>query len=355
MTPDDEVYSLNTEEEYENLRSLQYSKPIKVFIIAKPSELSLAEVQPKEQEELQIEEIEGSDSHIEAMSLSLEESDKQDRNSENHEMEIRSESSAKEEQQENSIEDLIGKLQRNCEAKLSEVPDLKPDQESQIKGLVQATIQEQMNAIVSQVKETLLKEGLIHQQPNNVPYNNNMMRPPQQMMPQPPSQYPGQYYPYYQQPYPQGVQPVYARYPPVQPNNQPHVNLGPRPEERRQSFSNPQQIPNRENEPDFLDKVMNMIVELPGKAVDFVDNIARKIEGDPLVVCAEGRYSKSVVDKAGFLKEVFSDADKKELLDFVERFPKEIPLNQIADLWMAQKQAQIVQKQEAQENANNTN
>jgi len=410
-TPDDEFYSLNNEEDYQALHKLHLSKSVKVFIIEKPIEIPAPETQQKDNEEVQMEEIiEGSDSHVSATSLSFEESEKHsdleirseassarskridqgedimesiqrklslEESDKQSDLEIRSEpSSARSnriDRSEHPMEDIMELIQRKCEDRLAEIPDVKPEQEVQIKNLVRETIQEQMSSIVGQVKETLLKEGFIQNRtiPNQVPVQNLPQSVPQNPQNLQNYQYPVRYYPVYQQ-Y-SLVSPSYNPYPyqqQTQPQRRPsqvHNSFAQSQEglNNSQIFNNSQdmsirddgRIPIPQTQPDFIDKVMNMIVELPSKAVDFVDNLARKIEGDPVVICAEGRYPKSVVDKGNYLKEIFRDADRKELLDFVERFPKEMSLNQIAEIWIAQRQSQQlagVQNNNTNNNNNNT-
>jgi len=70
--------------------------------------------------------------------------------------------------------------------------------------------------------------------------------------------------------------------------------------------------------------------EFPEKAAGFADNIAHQITGDPYVEVPEGRYPKSIVEKASQLKEFFPESERKELLEFVTKFPKEITLDEIA-------------------------
>jgi len=78
------------------------------------------------------------------------------------------------------------------------------------------------------------------------------------------------------------------------------------------------------------DKASKALGDLPEKVANFADNAAHQISGDPYVEVLEGRYPKSIVEKANQLKEFFPDSDKKELLDFVTKFPKEISLDEIA-------------------------
>jgi len=81
---------------------------------------------------------------------------------------------------------------------------------------------------------------------------------------------------------------------------------------------------------EFPEKASKALNEFPEKAAGFADNIAHQITGDPYVEVPEGRYPKSIVEKASQLKEFFPESETKELLDFVTKFPKEITLDEIA-------------------------
>jgi ElaB/YqjD/DUF883 family membrane-anchored ribosome-binding protein len=81
---------------------------------------------------------------------------------------------------------------------------------------------------------------------------------------------------------------------------------------------------------EFPEKASKALGDFPEKAANFVDNVAHQISGNPYVEVLEGRYPKNVVEKANQLKEFFPESDKKELLEFVTKFPKEISLDEIA-------------------------
>ncbi len=81
---------------------------------------------------------------------------------------------------------------------------------------------------------------------------------------------------------------------------------------------------------EFPEKASKALGDLPEKAANFVDNVAHQISGNPYVEVLEGRYPKNVVERANQLQDFFPDSDKKELLDFVTKFPKEISLDEIA-------------------------
>jgi len=84
---------------------------------------------------------------------------------------------------------------------------------------------------------------------------------------------------------------------------------------------------------DFFNTFTNKLLQLPSSTVSFADNLAQKISGDPYVLVEEGKYPKSVVDKANQLKTIFPDQDNKEMLEYIQRLPKEITVEQVASLY----------------------
>jgi len=107
--------------------------------------------------------------------------------------------------------------------------------------------------------------------------------------------------------------------------------------------------------PDKMPGVMEKIKEFPGKIPGAIDTLNHQISGDPYVLCAEGRYPKSVVAKGYQLKEIFSEEDTKGLLEFVSHMPGEADLAQLADVFAAYKQLkeekEEKEKAASQENA----
>jgi hypothetical protein len=85
---------------------------------------------------------------------------------------------------------------------------------------------------------------------------------------------------------------------------------------------------------DIGQAIKGKVVDLPGKAMNALDEWSNKIEGDPYVVIEEGRYPKSVVDKANELKEVFVEEDMKTLLDFISKYPRTANLEQLAHAFL---------------------
>jgi len=93
----------------------------------------------------------------------------------------------------------------------------------------------------------------------------------------------------------------------------------------------------------FFNKIKNIgkvVAELPGKAKNALEDWGNKIEGDPYVVIEEGRYPRSIVDKATSLREVFLDESLKTLLDFVSRYPRNANLEQLAHAFLFKDQQQ---------------
>jgi len=85
---------------------------------------------------------------------------------------------------------------------------------------------------------------------------------------------------------------------------------------------------------DIGQAIKGKVVDLPGKAMNALDDWSHKIEGDPYVVIEEGRYPQSVVDKANGLKEVFIEENLKTLLDFIYRYPRTANLEQLAHAFL---------------------
>jgi len=83
----------------------------------------------------------------------------------------------------------------------------------------------------------------------------------------------------------------------------------------------------------FVNKTLDKLSKLPVKIPEAMDTFGQKLIGDPYVVCPQGRYPRSVVEKSYKLKEVFVEEDMKALLEFVARLPREATVIQLADLF----------------------
>jgi len=100
----------------------------------------------------------------------------------------------------------------------------------------------------------------------------------------------------------------------------------------------------KEKTKQFLNKTLDKLSELPVKIPAAMDTFGQKLIGDPYVLCGEGRYPRSVVEKSYKLKEVFVEERMKDLLEFVARLPREASVIQLADLYANMKQAKEEQE-----------
>jgi hypothetical protein len=88
-----------------------------------------------------------------------------------------------------------------------------------------------------------------------------------------------------------------------------------------------------DSKPEFIDSVAKTLLKLPNTATSMADNFIHKLNGDPYILTAEGRYPKSVLEKANQLKTIFPEEDKKEMLEYIQKLPKEIQIEQAASLY----------------------
>jgi len=299
VNPEGETLPLDSKEDYEALQSKEYNKPVKVVITEVKEEIdddqiSEYEMMPEKQpEEVQAEEKE--------------------------------------------VKDLMEEITEEV-TKVHVVPKVQKlegeiPQEEQVRKIVRETLEEQMPFIIARLKaNSSIQESLrsdVSEQKKPLQYNWNQIG----------------LYPYYQsilQSIPDEMKVAHSQaqseaqpqeeknpyIPEVKENNEPHQEEVEEKEEKKEGKPSPK----------IFSKVKKAFVEFPMKAAGFVDNLTHKISGDPYVECAEGKYPKSVVEKVESLQEVFEDADKKEMLNFVSKLPKEIPLFQIGDLFAIHKQ-----------------
>jgi len=89
----------------------------------------------------------------------------------------------------------------------------------------------------------------------------------------------------------------------------------------------------KEDKGEFLGSMTKTLNNLSSQASSMADTLAHKLTGDPYVLTAEGRYPRSAVDKVSQLQLIFPEGDKKEMLDFVQKLPKEISIEQVASLY----------------------
>jgi len=127
----------------------------------------------------------------------------------------------------------------------------------------------------------------------------------------------------------------------------------------------PIKISKMEERENIFDKIKKIgasikekVAEFPENAKNALDDWSHKIEGDPNVQIEEGKYPKSVIEKADSLKEVFIDESRKDLLEFVKKYPRTVNLEQLAHMFMVKDQVQEEEHEEVvefQQNNNNNN
>lgn len=285
VNPESETLPLNSKEDYEALQNKAYNKPVKVVITEVQEEIDDDQISDYEMMGEKPEEI-------------IEEKEVKD-----------------------ILEEITDEVTKAHVFPKVQQLEGKIPQEEQVRRIVRETLEEQMPYILARLKENSAAPE--QKKPLQSFWNQIGL------------------YPYYQsilQSIPDEMKVAHSQaqsqeeknpeMPEVPENNEPHQEEVEEKEERKEGKPSPK----------LLTKVKKAFVEFPMKAADFVDNLTHKISGDPYVECAEGKYPKSVVEKVENLKEVFEDADKKEMLDFVSKLPKDIPLFQIGDLFAIHKQ-----------------
>jgi len=324
LSPEGESFPLSSHEDYEALQNKEYNKPIRVII---------TEVLPEDTEK--VEENDEDDRMSEYDMIAAEDKKVEDV-MENKPEEVQREMSEKKE-----LKDLLEEITEEV-TKVHVVPKVQKlegeiPNEEQVKRIVREALAEQMPFIVERIKgEGSMQESLrsvqsdyVPEQKKSVQYNWNQMA----------------LYPYYQsilQSIPDEMKVAQSQAQSQKEDEEernpylPVPEMSDAPQEKEEEGSptaGEEEGKVKERSPSILKKVKKAFVEFPGKVEGFVDNLAHKISGDPLVQCEEGKYPKSVVAKVEELKQVFEEADKKELLEFVSKLPKEFPIFQVADLW----------------------
>jgi hypothetical protein len=297
VNPEGETLPLNSKEDYEALQSKEYNKPVKVVITEVKEDINDDQM-----------------SDYEMMGEKPEE--------------------LVEDKPEKEVKDLLEEITEEV-TKVHVFPQVQKlegeiPQEEQVRRIVRETLEEQMPFIMARLKEDAsIQESL----KSDVP---EQKKPHQSFWNQ------IGLYPYYQsilQSIPDEMKVAQSQ---AQVQEEKIAEVPEVPEVVKENNEHEQEEVEERKEgkpsPKLLTKVKKAFVEFPMKAADFVDNLTHKISGDPYVECAEGKYPKSVVEKVESLKEVFEDADKKEMLDFVSKLPKDIPLFQIGDLFAIHKQ-----------------
>jgi len=99
------------------------------------------------------------------------------------------------------------------------------------------------------------------------------------------------------------------------------------------SINNPSDNAGKDKKEELIDTVTKTILNLPNSATSMADAFVRKLSGDPYILTEEGRYSKSALEKVNQLKVIFPEGEKKEMLEYVQRLPKELSVEQVASLY----------------------
>jgi hypothetical protein len=223
-----------------------------------------------------------------------------------------------------ALDDVFERLSDDM-TKIHVIPQLQkvqnePLQQEEIKKIVRDVLREQMPYIVAQVKETLVRENL-SAMPNNV--STNTYYETQRIFP---SQNSGSNY---EQKIDFQPNPIRTETMPIQQEERPQ----PQGNSQTGVFNQTQ-----ERKPDFFDSMFSMLDSFSKKAVEALNDFSHNLDGDPNILCAEGKYPQSVVHKAYKLQEIFPEESKKNLLDFVQKYPKEMTLDQLTEQFVISKQ-----------------
>jgi hypothetical protein len=307
---------LNTEEDYQRLKQSS-NETIKIFIVEKePNSLNI----PPHLKQNKV----GIDSNDYEVVVESPDGKKEVKIFEDEEEKAFLASPKKEQE---ALDDVFERLSDDM-TKLHVIPRLQEVQSQslqpeEIKKIVRDVLKEQMPYIVAQVKETLVRENF-YAIPNNA--RTNPYYEPQRVLPVQNSGNPYEQK-IYSQSNPIGIQ-----------NMQRQQEERPQPQGNSQSEAFNQ---TQERKPDFFDSMFGMLDNLSKKAVVALNDFSHNIDGDPYILCAEGKYPQSVVNKAYKLQEIFPEESKKNLLDFVQRYPREMTLEQLTEQFIISKQGPI--------------
>jgi len=93
--------------------------------------------------------------------------------------------------------------------------------------------------------------------------------------------------------------------------------------------------------PGFFDKLRKLgqflkeqILEIPEATLYLLDDISQMLDGDPNLLYKGGKYPKSVIQKSKKIKELFPNADLKYTLNFVSRLPKAMTVDEIVETYI---------------------
>jgi len=319
LSPEGESFPLSSHEDYEALQNKGYNKPVRVIITEVQEDVEKIEEDDDQLSEYDM--IADSEKAENMKPMKDVVAEEEPEELERSEIEVSEKKELKD-----LLEEITEEVTKVHVAPKVQMLEGEIPQEDQVKRIVREALAEQMPFIIERIRTGSMQESLRSVQSDDVPehkrYDWNKMA----------------LYPYYQsilQSIPDEIKVAQSEsYSQSQAEEERNPYLpaeidGPQDQEEEKV--------GRERSPSLLRKVKNAFVEFPGKAADFVDNLTQKMSGDPYVECAEGRYPKSVVAKVEELMEVFSDAEKKELLDFVSKLPKEFPLFQCGDLFAMHK------------------
>jgi len=211
-----------------------------------------------------------------------------------------------------------------------------PMQDEHLQKMIRDIVQEQIPVIVSRVKEAVLQELRVSRPKEEEPQRVEILR--QEVIQQNPVQL--------EEPVPKEI---------IRNDDKEDFKYD------ENAFQRIEQEKNKKNILDHLKKIGNSIkehvVELPEKVKNAIDEWSHRIEEDPYVQIEEGRYPKSVIEKAQQMKEVFIDESLKDLLEFVKKYPRTVNLQQLAHMFIVKDQPQeeeepeeVVEFQQQKEN-----
>jgi hypothetical protein len=324
-----ENFPLNSEEDYENFLKIQSPKPIKVFI----TENQAVEQKEDVSSPKNVEERKRSDSYgfidqqeAQAPKDSYPEEVKVNRD----EVPVAQNNLRLENLIENMSESVIT-------SKVQKYPYFargleEPNQEEHIRKIVKEAIREELPSIMAQLKEEILKE----------------LRPVQPVVQAP------------VQPYVQQVRPVEVvskveeKKVHVEPE-EPHVERPRRIFYQGEHDEENHEVPVLKNETnplmDQVKKLGNVLRLFPEKAKGFIEDLT--VIGDPYTVTEHGKYQKSVVDKANGMKELFPEEELKMFLDLVNKYSRQVTLEQMINVYLnkdePQEPEEVVDQEENRE------
>jgi hypothetical protein len=342
ITPESEALPL-TEDVYEQLKSLASAKPFKVVIVDENPA-------PQIDEEVSVIEKPASADDFEVLDNKAEPEKQAEPIVEQPVENKVEEAPVLDEKVEKQVEDeIVNRLAEDLtKASMEKFEGMAVD-EAHVKAVVSETLRDMMPLIIAHVKDTL-------QNQHGFKFEQNQR---QQARPSG----------YYDVEYGQDRVPRTESFIPFVSNEQLDNFVEKGKEFLNKTYNGLKKVPEHLSKvPEHLSKVPEHLSKVPQKLSTVpqhiengvnklggaFDTLSQKMSGDPYVVCAEGRYPKSVVERGYRLKEIFVEEDTKSILEFVSHMPKESSLEQLADVFAAYKQMkEKPENQENQENAEN--